>query len=275
MNPESRVVQQQIIEELGIPPAFDVALETQRCITFLADYLVRHQRRALVLGISGGIDSATAGRLSKLAVEQVRRQGGEAVFIAMRLPYGRQLDEDDAQCALAFVAPDEVLTVDMQPASDAMLSALKAAGMQPTGPAQEDSLLGNVKARQRMVAQYAVASQRQGLVVGSDEAAEAVMGYFTKHGDYACDLAVLSRLTKRRVRAMATHLGMPERIVRKTPTADLESLRPQRPAEADLGVTFAELDDFLEGRDIDEAAARRIVAAYRATAHKRAPPPRP
>lgn len=275
MTPETRAIQHQVIEELHVRPLFDAAREIEHRVAFLGSYLIHHGLQALVLGISGGIDSATAGRLAQLAIEQVRQQGHDARFIAMRLPYGRQVDERDAQRALAFIKPDEVQTVDIQGASDAMLAALKQAGMHPADPQQEDFILGNIKARQRMVAQYAVAGCRNGVVVGTDHASEAVMGYFTKHGDYACDLGALTGLTKRRVRSIATSLGMPQEIVRKIPTADLESLRPQRPAEDDFGVTFDQIDDFLEGQDIDEHAIQRILAAYQSTAHKRAPPPHP
>ncbi|GII28639.1 hypothetical protein Pmi06nite_20810 [Planotetraspora mira] len=96
---------------------------------------------------------------------------------------------------------------------------------------QQDFLLGNIKARQRMIAQYAVAGALGGLVVGTDHAAEAVTGFFTKHGDGAADVVPLAGLTKRRVRAIAHTLGMPGTLIHKTPTADLESLRPGRPDE--------------------------------------------
>ena len=98
-----------------------------------------------------------------------------------------------------------------------------------------------------MVAQYAVAGAARGLVVGTDHAAEAVTGFFTKHGDGAADVVPLNGLTKRRVRATAEALGAPGPIVRKIPTADLESLRPGRPDEEAFGFTYDDIDDFLEG----------------------------
>lgn len=90
-------------------------------------------------------------------------------------------------------------------------------------------MLGNIKARQRMIAQYAVAGATGGLVVGTDHAAEAVMGFFTKFGDGGFDLSPLGGLTKRRVRALAVALGGDERLAQKVPTADLESMRPCAP----------------------------------------------
>lgn len=168
--------------------------------------------------------------------------------------------------------PDQVLTVDIQPAADAMLRQLKAAGLSFRDAAQEDFVLGNIKARQRMVAQYAVAGTTSGLAVGTDHAAEAMTGFFTKYGDGGFDLTPLGGLTKGRVRAIATALGAEPSLAQKVPTADLETLRPLRPDEAALGVSYEHIDDFLEGRPVPAAAARTIVETYRRTAHKRALP---
>ena len=193
----------------------------------------------------------------------------------MRLPYGTQRDEVDAQAALAFIRPDRTLSVDIQPAVDASMQALAAAGHTMADPNQADFVRGNVKARERMVVQYAIANAEQGLVVGTDHAAEAVMGFFTKHGDGACDLAPLTGLTKRRVRALAAALGAPDHLVSKTPTADLETLRPMHPDEAALGCSYEAIDDFLELAPVDERAAALIIATYLRAAHKRAGPKTP
>lgn len=116
-----KALQQRIIRELEVvdPATFDAASEVERRVAFLAGYLRRTGTRGYVLGISGGVDSTLGGRLAQLACERVRAEGGEATFVAMRLPYHVQADEVDAQRALAFVAPDEVLTVDIGPAVDA------------------------------------------------------------------------------------------------------------------------------------------------------------
>ena len=268
MNPESRYLQELIIAELDVPAAFDVANEAEQRVEFLADRLRRTGASAYVLGISGGVDSATAGRLCQLAVERVRSEGGQATFVAMRLPYGVQADEADAQRSLEFIKPDETLMVDVQPATDAMVESVRHSGLGD----REDFHVGNIKARQRMVAQYLVAGARGGLVVGTDHAAEAVMGFFTKYGDGACDLTPLSGLNKRRVRAVGERLGADPETTGKVPTADLETNNPGVPDEAVLGVTYDEIDDFLEGLDVDEKVARTIIATHRRTAHKRAVP---
>lgn len=139
-------------------------------------------------------------------------------------------------------------------------------------PERADFHLGNVKARERMIAQYAIAGGVRGLVIGTDHAAEALMGFFTKFGDGAADILPLSGLNKRRIRQIAMKLGAPETLVYKVPTADLETNAPLRPDEDAYGVTYAQIDDFLEGKEIDGAARERILTAYRSTAHKRALP---
>ncbi|MFF5970492.1 ammonia-dependent NAD(+) synthetase [Streptomyces sp. NPDC012769] len=268
-DPETTAVQQQIARELEVSETFDPREEIERRVAFLAERLTSTGLRCLVLGISGGVDSTTTGRLCQLAVERVRAAGHDATFYAMRLPYGVQADEHDAQLALGFIQADEVLTVDIRPASDAALDATRAAGVVFRDDHHQDFVHGNIKARQRMIAQYAVAGAHDGLVVGTDHAAEAVSGFFTKYGDGAADVVPLTGLTKRRVRAVAAELGAPAELVWKTPTADLETLDPGKPDEDALGVTYDEIDDFLEGKPVGEAAFASIVRRYRLTDHKR------
>jgi len=262
-------LQQEIARDLQVSPSFDVQQEIERRVAFLADQLTSTGLRSLVLGISGGVDSTTAGRLCQLAVERVRATGREATFFAMRLPYGTQADEKDAQLALEFIRPDQVLTVDVKAASDGALEAALAGGTAFRDAHHQDFVHGNIKARQRMIAQYAVAGAHDGLVVGTDHAAEAVSGFFTKFGDGAADVVPLTGLTKRRVRAVSQALGAPSTLVWKTPTADLETLDPGKPDEEALGVTYDDIDDFLEGKPVDEAACAAIVRRYRLTEHKR------
>ncbi|MEU6814316.1 ammonia-dependent NAD(+) synthetase [Streptomyces sp. NPDC046860] len=261
--------QKEIARDLQVPESFDVEQETERRIAFLAERLTSTGLRALVLGISGGVDSTTTGRLCQLAVERARAAGHEATFYAMRLPYGVQADEADAQRALDFIRPDRTLTVDVRPASDAALAAVVAGGTVFHDAHHQDFVHGNIKARQRMIAQYAVAGAHDGLVVGTDHAAEAVSGFFTKFGDGAADVVPLTGLTKRRVRALADALGAPAELVWKTPTADLETLDPGKADETALGVTYDDIDDLLEGKPVAEPAFTTIVDRYRRTEHKR------
>ncbi|MCW7537332.1 ammonia-dependent NAD(+) synthetase [Aquabacterium sp. A7-Y] len=264
-----------IMRALEVAETFDPVLEIERRVAFLADYTLRARARALVLGISGGVDSLLAALLAQRAVERLRSQGHEARFIAMRLPYGAQKDEADAQRCLQVIRPDEMLTVDIQPAVDAMAQSLREAGLAYRDAAHEDFLIGNVKARQRMIAQYAVAGARSGLVIGTDQAAEALMGFFTKHGDGAADLTPLTGLSKRRVRALAKALGAPDELVYKVPTADLETLSPLKPDEVAFGVSYEQIDDFLEGKAVGSDAEAIILRTYDQSAHKRALPATP
>lgn len=267
-----QAAQREIIAALAVVRDPDPAGEAERRIAFLANYLRKARARCYVLGISGGVDSLVGGCLAQRAVERLRQEGYEARFHAMRLPYGVQHDEDAAQASLRVIAPDDIMTVDVGPATDAMRAALDAAGLGYQDPAHADFVKGNIKARQRMIAQYAVAGARAGLVIGTDQAAEALMGFYTKHGDGAADVVPLSGLTKRGVRALARWFGAPDELVMKVPTADLESEAPQKPDEEAFGIAYDVIDDFLEGKPVGEALARKIIGVYRATAHKRAMP---
>jgi NAD+ synthase len=267
--------QRRIIAELNVAEHFDAHAEIERRVAFLVDQLAGSGLRGYVLGISGGVDSSTAGRLCQLAVERIRDEGGDATFVAMRLPYHVQADEHDAQRALAFIRPDATITVDVGPASDALTQSVEAAGEPAPRVAPADLVHGNTKARVRMAAQYAVAGAHLLLVVGTDHAAEAVMGFFTKHGDGACDVTPMAGLTKRRVRAMAEALGAEAGIVGKVPTADLENERPGIPDEEVFGVSYNDIDDFLEGREVAPDVHDTIVEWHRRTAHKRALPAAP
>jgi len=266
-----RPAQAKIIAALNVQPTIDPAAEVERRVTFLVDYLTRTGAPGLVLGISGGQDSSLAGRLCQLAVERLAASGVDASFLAVRLPYGVQADEDDAQLALSFIQPSDAVTFDIRRAVDGFQDEYTDA----TGVPMVDFTKGNVKARSRMVAQYAIAGQNGMLVVGTDHAAEAVTGFFTKFGDGGADILPLSGLTKRQGRALLQHLGAPERLYLKVPTADLLDEKPGQTDEADLGLSYAHIDDYLEGHDVPDAVATAIEARYLATEHKRVTPVTP
>lgn len=267
--------QQHIIQELGVARTFDVSVEIEKRLEFLSGYLRSSGSRTLVLGISGGVDSLTAGLLAQRAVRALRGTGYEAHFIAVRLPYGEQADEYDAQNCLSLIAPDRTVTIDVKPASDAMMDAIKSEAKDIVSGTRHHFHLGNIKARQRMIAQYAIAGASRGLVIGTDHAAEALMGFYTKFGDGAADILPLAGLNKRRVRSIACHLGAPDELVFKIPTADLETDAPLKPDEDVYGVTYDQIDDFLEGQEITPLALQKIIAAYRTSGHKRALPVAP
>ena len=272
MHQRDTALQKEIVNALGVQPTIDPAEEITRRVDFLADYLATTGAKGFVLGISGGQDSTLAGRLAQLAVEKVRATGVKAQFVAVRLPHGIQADEDDAQLALQFIAPDDTVTVNIEPATTAMASAVaQAIGLEHLG----DFNKGNVKARLRMIAQYAIAGERGLLVIGTDHAAENLTGFFTKHGDGAADLIPLAGLNKRQGAALLEHLGADRRLWEKVPTADLEDDRPALPDEEALGLTYAQIDDYLEGKPVDDAAAQRLEHLWRIGQHKRHMPPGP
>ena len=258
-----------------VPPFADRAAllaEIDKRKAFIKRCLTQSGLKTLVLGISGGVDSTTAGRLAQLCVEELRAETGDNTytFVAVRLPYGEQHDEADAQEAMRFIAADVEQTINIAASVKAL--AAEIADFETLPAAKRDFVLGNVKARVRMVAQFTVANARNGLVIGTDHAAEAVMGFFTKFGDGACDLAPLSGLVKNQVRAIAAELGAPEFLVKKVPTADLEELRPGKPDEEAHGVTYAEIDAFLHGEKVSETSYQTIVNTYDQSQHKRVLP---
>jgi NAD+ synthase len=265
-------IQTEIIGALNVSVSFEAPRETVGRTRFLSDYMERSGLRAFILGISGGIDSLTAGLLAQSAVRTLRERSYDSEFVAVRLPYGTQADEADAQLALQAIKPDRTVTINVKPATDNIWQEVLNAGLAPADPSERDLVLGNIKARQRMVAQFALAGSLRGLVIGTDHAAEAVMGFFTKFGDGAADLLPLAGLNKRRVRAIASYLGAPAKLIGKVPTADLDDGAPLRPDEDVYGVTYDQIDDFLEGKAVNQAVAGTIASAYRATAHKRTLP---
>jgi NAD+ synthase len=268
-----QAVQLEIAKELKVQAPFanqgELETEVARRIQFIKNCLQNARLKVLVLGISGGVDSLTAGLMAQRAVKELRESTGDNAyqFIAVRLPYHIQHDEHEATASVDFINPDERHTVDIAPSVKGLVEQVKA--FEGQSDAAVDFVKGNIKARTRMVAQYTIAGVRGGLVIGTDHAAEAVMGFFTKFGDGACDLAPLSGLVKNQVRAIARHFGAPEFLVEKIPTADLEDLVPGKPDEASHGVTYAEIDAFLHGQPLRQEAFDIIVNTYRKTQHKR------
>jgi NAD+ synthase len=264
--------QREVIAALQVKPEIDPAEEVAFRIQFLQDYLIHSQRDGLVLSISGGQDSALAGRLCQMAVERLReRRAQDYHFIALRLPYGRQQDEEDAQRALRFVAPDQTYTVNIQSAVDSAMAAFEEA----TGLPMTDYNKGNQKAQQRMTVHYRFACQFNALVVGTDHAAEAVAGFFTKYGDGGVDLTPLTGLTKGQGRSLLRYLGADVRLYTKPPTADLLDVNPGQLDEDELGIGYAVIDAYLEGQEVSPEDALRIEARYDTTEHKRRTPVTP
>lgn len=254
-----------IVNEMKVKPEIESESEIRSIIRFIKEYVQSHGFiKTLVLGISGGQDSTLAGRLAEIAVRELRSEGRECQFIAVKLPYGVQKDADEVEDALNFIEPDEIVTVNIKPAVDQGVEALSEAGFHLT-----DFQRGNEKARERMKVQFAIAANTSGIVIGTDHSAENITGFFTKYGDGAADIAPLFGLDKRQGRQLLEYLGAPKHLYEKIPTADLEDDKPQLPDEEALGVTYQAIDDYLEGRPVSEADQKVIEKHYLRNAHKR------
>lgn len=260
-------LQKQIVEEMMVSPEINPQEEIRRSVDFMKAYLKKHSfMKSLVLGISGGQDSTLLGKLAQIAIDEMNQESGSSdyAFYAVRLPYGEQGDAKDAIDAVEFINPSVSMTVNVQPAVDASVETLKKNGIELS-----DFVKGNEKARERMKVQFAIAAMKDGVVLGTDHSAEAVTGFYTKYGDGAADLVPLFRLNKRQGRMLLIELGCPEHLYNKKPTADLEEDRPQLSDEEALGVTYDQLDDYLEGKEVPAEARKTIEGHYLKTQHKR------
>ena len=260
--------------------------ETQADFAALADaisgWLRFHMAQAgasrLVLGLSGGIDSAVVCALCTMAA-------GSSRVIPAILPI--QSGPGDRRDAESVARTFEVTPrlIDLAPAFDALLAAMPEDGASGFEDADVDGTtrehrrqlaLANVKPRLRMTALYYLANRYNGLVVGTGNKTELSIGYFTKYGDGGVDLLPLGDLDKTAVRALARTLGVPEPVIAKPPSAGLWEGQTD---EAELGISYAELDEALallsEGNNaaIEPENGRRLATLIAASEHKRHPAP--
>lgn len=270
---------QTIIDEMKVLAQIDPQFEIKRRIDFIQTKLLDSGMESLVLGISGGIDSTTCGRLAQLAINNLNTQfpDNHYRFYAVRLPYDTQADEEDAQTSLNFIAADHNLVINIKNGAEAIhqevLNCFTECNLSTQSDSTIDFAKGNVKARTRMIVQFEIAGLLNGLVLGTDHSAENVTGFYTKYGDGACDIAPLFGLNKRQVRQIADALGAPQKLIEKTPTADLECLEPSKADEDALGLSYDQIDDFLEGKPVSRETNERIIKIYTLTEHKRQPIP--
>lgn len=265
-----REIQRKIISELKVEPEIDPKLEIRKSVDFMKAYAKKHAfLNGFVLGISGGQDSTLVGKLAQIAVDELNNEGASThyQFIGIRLPYGTQFDEEDCEDAIEFIQPSKVYTVNIKEAVDASVRALREIGV-----VLSDYAKGNEKARERMKVQYSVGAMHDCVVLGSDHAAEAVTGFYTKFGDGGADLMPIFRLNKRQGRQLLKELGCPEHLYLKVPTADLEEDKPALSDETALGVTYEQIDDYLEGKEIPREPQDRIENYFLRSMHKRHTP---
>lgn len=232
----------------------------------LADKLVswiRHKVaaagcRGAVLGMSGGLDSSVLAVLCQRALPQST--------LGLIMPcHSRQEDVAHAQqLAIKFAIPTKTITLDS--ICDSLLEILPR---ESTESAISRLAEGNFKARLRMLVLYYLANQLKYLVIGATNKSELAIGYFTKHGDGATDIMPLGNLVKRQVRELARFLGIPEVIIDKPPSAGLWEGQSD---EAELGLSYEELDRYLLSGEASEAVRKKILAMIASSNHKRLPP---
>lgn len=260
-------LQQEIITKLGAKPEVDPKEEIRTSVDFMKEYLKKHSfLKTLILGISGGQDSTLLGKMAQMAIDEMREETGDEdyQFIGVRLPYGKQADEEDVNDVMEWIQPNQDVNINIKDSVDSVVSEMEANGLEVS-----DFNKGNIKARQRMIVQYAIAGDYKGVVLGSDHAAESVTGFYTKFGDGAADIIPLYRLNKRQGVAMLKELGSPEHFYTKVPTADLQDDKPALADEDELGVSYEHIDDYLEGKEVPKEAEERIEQLYLNSQHKR------
>lgn len=235
-------------------------------VDWLADQLQASHMGGLVVGLSGGIDSAVVAGLSRLAVSRTGKH-----LLAVLMPcHSVPQDEADARLVADHFGL-EMVRVDLAPVYDLLLTTFRAADPHKAYSDDAQSLAqANLKPRLRMLTLYYLANRRQALVVGTGNRSELAVGYFTKYGDGGVDLLPLGSLVKAQVRAVARWLGVPQPILDKAPSAGLWEGQTD---EGEMGLTYAILDAYLLGRPVDEAAKARIEALHARSEHKRRPTP--
>jgi NAD+ synthase len=232
----------------------------------------------LVVGLSGGVDSAVACALCTMA-------SGPAAVIAPLMPI--HSNPDDLRHAEAVARQFEVTprVIDLGAVYDAFVAAMPA----DDAPGLEDSTVeasrqdllrrlavANIKPRLRMATLYYLANRYNGIVVGTGNKTELSIGYFTKYGDGGVDLLPLGDLDKTTVRGLARELGVPAVVIRKAPSAGLWHGQTD---EEEIGLTYDELDRALEafaagdGEGPAPATRERLAALMQASEHKRRPVP--
>jgi NAD+ synthase len=236
----------QAAEETPLP-AIEADQAVEVITGFISSQLAQTGFERLVVGLSGGVDSATVAFLAARAI-------GPEHLLAVRMPYRTSAQESEAD-ALRVVEALGCRTerVDISPMVDPMLEQI-GAGDDPAHRLRR----GNVMARQRMIVLYDRSVAFDALVVGTSNKTEWLLGYTTLFGDMACAFAPIGDLYKSQLRAVATCLGVPEEILDKAPSADLW---PGQTDESELGATYDHLDRILYALVDRRWSRERCVAA--------------
>ncbi len=240
---------QQYIEEYRQNIKEDVSKRLQ----FIKDQVFRSGLKGVVVGISGGLDSAVTAALC------VRSLGSDNVIGVWMPAYSLEVHANDS-AKLAEATELHLVTIDLSATYDQMVAAIN------TSFPMSDKTKGNTKARLRMTTLYAIANQRSYLVAGTDNASEVYVGYSTKGGDALSDFNPVAGLTKTQIRILAEHLGIPQSIINKPPSADLWEGQTD---EQEMGFSYEQLDRYIITGDTNQAAKERINYLHRISEHKR------
>ena len=227
---------------------------------FLKNYLENNKCEKYVLGVSGGVDSSLCAAILKNAV------GRDKVHCIIMPINSSDADTIDG----LTLVKDLDLPYDIIDASETFEAYKKV--FTKNGIELDRSTLGNLKARMRMSILYAVAQKERGLVVGTDNADERCVGYFTKYGDGACDILPIAYLVKAEVVEAAKIYGVKDHLAERVPTAGLYEGQTD---EKEMGVSYKDLDAYVLGKEINEDAKKRIQYLEKISAHKRNPIPMP
>ena len=235
----------------------DYAKELEQRVAFIRKTLAEAGAEGVVYGNSGGKDCTLVGILCRKACDKV---------LSVMLPcsssrnFGIDLEDAKAVCE-QFDIPS--VTVDLTPVRETMLAALPKDSVAPAA-------LSNIAPRLRMTALYALAQSRNSLVAGTGNRSEAYLGYFTKWGDGAHDFNPIADLTVREIYEFLAFLGAPERIITKAPSAGLFEGQTD---EGEMGITYAEVDEFLLNGKAAPEALKKIEDMHKKSEHKRTPIP--
>jgi NAD+ synthase len=227
-------------------PQIDPASAVEVITGFIRSQLEQTGFRRLVVGLSGGVDSATVAYLAARAV-------GPDELLAVRMPYRSSSPESEADAMRVVTALGcRTERVDITPMVDPMLALIAG---------DDDAALqvrrGNVMARQRMIVLYDRSAAFDALVAGTSNKTEALLGYGTLYGDMGAAFAPIGDLYKSQLRAVASELGVPAEILAKPPSADLW---PGQTDEAELGASYDDLDRVLFALVDRRWSAERCVA---------------
>ena len=227
---------------------------------FLEDYLEDSHCDTYVLGVSGGVDSSLCAAIAKNAV-------GKEKLHCLLMPINSQ--KEDLEDALTLVKDLDLkyTIIDASETFNQYVETFSKCRIE-----LDRSTLGNLKARMRMAILYAIAQKERGLVIGTDNADERYVGYFTKHGDGACDILPIAHLIKGEVVEACKLYGIRDSLAERVPTAGLYEGQTD---EKEMGVTYKDLDAFLLGEDIPEAPKSRIDYLHKISEHKRKDIPTP